>query len=151
MKTPKFNKQQFLQKYIDHKLNSIRVYLDDLSDYLTNYTHDEHTVYPETLSEWGVDPDIFIKAFNPTQPQITEAIKKSPLLDVLVERYKQAVIKGIPKDIINNILEQEKDMIYEQLEEQKELNAFETTKNKLKSLNLTAEEKKALKQVVNYF
>ena len=142
------NKLGFLQKYVDHKLNSIRCDMDDLSDYLENYTDDDYKLYLELLDNWKVKPEYFVDEFKPTETQIRQAIKSSKVLNILAERYKQAVIKCIPVDIIYNILQTEKRDIEDEIEyEQKYINADRAKSsalNKIKKCNLTKAEKKAL-------
>jgi len=137
-------KKTFLQEYVDHKLNSIRADMDDLSDYLENYTDDTHKIELKDLKKWNINPEQFIYKFKPSISEIRKAIEKSDILHILAERYKKSVIRDIPKDILNNIIKEDKADIRDEFEEEKEFDVRESAIRKLKKANLTKEEKEVL-------
>lgn len=143
------NQKVFLQKYVDHKLNSIRADMDDLSDYLENYTDGACWIDVKILKKFGMEPSEFMSEFNPKTTEIKDAIKSSPILNVLAERYKQAVIKCIPHDIMYNLIRTEKRDIQCSLKEEQDFKKDETIKKsalkKIKKANLTKSEIKALR------
>lgn len=149
-KTRKSLTECIIQKYVDHKLNSMRCDYDDLSDYLQNYTNNEYLVDLKLLAKkWNVSPEDFICGFKPQFAQIKKAIKNSSMLEEVAKRYKAAVVKGITEEIYYHCVDADKEAIGMEIEEDKEITeirALHSLRTKLNKYKLTQAERNLLKQ-----